>query len=156
MNKIFYFILCSLLLLSCKHELENPSWEVDMIVPLAHTEITISDIEEESNTPIHTSLNTDSLVSLVYSSELLQTKYDSLLNIHSTSDEKNFRIDSVQFDDVEIEYLTTIGSVIDQLGPLGPALYPDGSMREIPALPNIIQNDSINVDASNSFSTISH
>ena len=91
---------------------------------------------------------------MVYSTELLQTEYESLLNINSTSVEKNFRIDSVQFEDVEIEYFTTIGSVIDQLGPLGSALYPDGSMREIPALPNIIQNDSINIDASNYFQTM--
>ena len=113
---------------------------------LQNAEVNISDIIKESNTPILTSLNSDSLVSLVYSTELLQTEYESLLNINSTSVEKNFRIDSVQFEDVEIEYFTTIGSVIDQLGPLGSALYPDGSMREIPALPNIIQNDSINID----------
>ena len=154
MKKFLFFSFLTFILFSCKHDLENPNWEVDMIVPIANAEVNISDIINESNTPILTSLNSDSLVSLVYSTELLQTEYESLLNINSTSVEKNFRIDSVQFEDVEIEYFTTIGSVIDQLGPLGSALYPDGSMREIPALPNIIQNDSINIDASNYFQTM--
>ena len=154
MKKFLFFSFLTFILFSCKHDLENPNWEVDMIVPIANAEVNISDIIKESNTPILTSLNSDSLVSLVYSTELLQTEYESLLNINSTSVEKNFRIDSVQFEDVEIEYFTTIGSVIDQLGPLGSALYPDGSMREIPALPNIIQNDSINIDASNYFQTM--
>ena len=77
----------------------------------------------------------------------------NLLNIFSTSDKKKFRIDSVQFDDVEIEYNTTIGSVINQLGPLGSRIYPDGSI-EIPSSNSIIQNDSIEIDASNYFQTM--
>ena len=61
-----------------------------MIVPIAVAEVNISDIIKESNTPILSSLNSDSLVSLVYSTELLQTEYESLLNINSTSVEKKF------------------------------------------------------------------
>ena len=106
-EEIFIFHFSYFILFSCKnHDLENPNWEVDMIVHV-NAEVNISDIIKESNTPILTSLNSDSLVSLVYSTELLQTEYDSLLNINSTSVEKNFRIDSVQFEDVEIEYFTT-------------------------------------------------
>ncbi|MBT6808432.1 MAG: hypothetical protein HOA52_02965, partial [Flavobacteriales bacterium] len=44
MNKTIYFILFTILFLSCKHELENPTWEVDMIVPIAHGELSINNI----------------------------------------------------------------------------------------------------------------
>ena len=152
MKKIFYFVV--IILVSCKHDLEKPTWELDMIVPIAFAEMNITDIINESNSDINTSLNSDSLISLVYSSDILKSNYDNLLNIESTTDVKMFRIDSVKFDDVEMEYLTTIGSVIDELGPLGQALYPDGSLRDIPSLPNIIQNDSLEIDASDYFETM--
>ena len=154
MKKFLSIIIIYSVFLSCKHDLENPTWDVDMIVPIAKAEININDIVEEGNNQVNTNHTDENLVSLVYTNNILTSEYDSLLNIFSTSDKKKFRIDSVQFDDVEIEYNTTIGSVINQLGPLGSAIYPDGSMREIPALPGIIQNDSIEIDASNYFQTM--
>ena len=154
MKKFLSIIIIYSVFFSCKHDLENPTWDVDMIVPIAKAEININDIVEEGNNQVNTNYTDDNLVSLVYTNNILTSEYDSLLNIFSTSDKKKFRIDSVQFDDVEIEYNTTIGSVINQLGPLGSAIYPDGSMREIPALPGIIQNDSIEIDASNYFQTM--
>ena len=154
MKKFLSIIIIYSVFFSCKHDLENPTWDVDMIVPIANAEININDIVEEGNNQVNTNYTDENLVSLVYTNNILTSEYDSLLNIFSTSDKKKFRIDSVQFDDVEIEYNTTIGSVINQLGPLGSAIYPDGSMREIPALPGIIQNDSIEIDASNYFQTM--
>ena len=154
MKKFLSVIIIYSVFFSCKHDLENPTWDVDMIVPIANAEININDIVEMGNNQVNTNYTDENLVSLVYTNNILTSEYDSLLNIFSTSDKKKFRIDSVQFDDVEIEYNTTIGSVINQLGPLGSAIYPDGSMREIPALPGIIQNDSIEIDASNYFQTM--
>ena len=154
MKKFLSIIIIYSVFFSCKHDLENPTWDVDMIVPIAKAEININDIVEVGNNQVNTNYTNENLVSLVYTNNILTSEYDSLLNIFSTSDKKKFRIDSVQFDDVEIEYNTTIGSVINQLGPLGSAIYPDGSMREIPALPGIIQNDSIEIDASNYFQTM--
>ena len=153
MKKFFYLSILTILLLSCKHDLENPSWEVDMIVPIAHAELNIYNLIEQDDNNISVQTRNDSLVSLVYSSNILQTHYDSLLDIRSTSEEKIFRIDSVQFDDVIIEHNTTIGSVISQI-PFGNTLFPDGSQRDIPAIPGVIQNDSIDVDASEYFQTM--
>ena len=132
MKKFLSIIIIYSVFYSCKHDLENPTWDVDMIVPIANAEININDIVEMGNNQVNTNYTDENLVSLVYTNNILTSEYDSLLNIFSTSDKKKFRIDSVQFDDVEIEYNTTIGSVINQLGPLGSAIYPDGSMREIP------------------------
>ena len=153
MTKSFYLSILTILLLACKHDLENPRWEVDMIVPIAHSELSIYDLVQQDDNNISIDTRNDSLVSLVYSSNILQTNYDSLLDIKSTTEEKRFRIDSVQFDDVVIEHKTTIGSVISQI-PFGNTLFPDGSQRDIPAILGVIQNDSIDIDASEYFQTM--
>ena len=35
MRKLLYVVICTILLYSCKHELESPTWETEMIVPIA-------------------------------------------------------------------------------------------------------------------------
>ena len=49
MKRIFFLISVTLLLTACKHELENPTWDVEMIVPLAHTKMNINNIISDSN-----------------------------------------------------------------------------------------------------------
>ena len=49
MRKLLYIVICTILLYSCKHELESPTWEIDMIVPIAHAEMNISDMIIEAN-----------------------------------------------------------------------------------------------------------
>ena len=154
MKKTVYITLLSIFIFSCKHDFEKPTWEVDMITPIAHSEMSISDLINQNETMIEHQIGTDSLVSLVYSADLLQTNYDNLLDIQSTTNEKMFRIDSVKFDDVVIEHNITIGSIITELGVLGPILYPDGQDRDIPAMPGVVQNDTIDIDASEYFETM--
>jgi hypothetical protein len=154
MKKTVYITLLSIFIFSCKHDLEKPTWEVDMITPIAHSEMSISDLINQNETIVDQQIGSDSLVSLVYSADLLQTNYDNLLDIQSTTNEKMFRIDSVKFDDVVIEHNITIGSIITELGVLGPILYPDGQDRDIPAMPGVVQNDTIDIDASEYFETM--
>ena len=154
MKKTVYITLLSIFIFSCKHDLEKPTWEVDMITPIAHSEMSISDLINQNETIVDQQIGSDSLVSLVYSADLLQTNYDNLLDIQSTTNEKMFRIDSVKFDDVVIEHNITIGSIITELGVLGPILYPDGQDRDIPAMLGVVQNDTIDIDASEYFETM--
>ena len=154
MKKTVYITLLSIFIFSCKHDLEKPTWEVDIITPIAHSELSISDLINQNETIVDQQIGSDSLVSLVYSADLLQTNYDNLLDIQSTTNEKMFRIDSVKFDDVVIEHNITIGSIITELGVLGPILYPDGQDRDIPAMPGVVQNDTIDIDASEYFETM--
>ena len=49
MKKFLSLSILTILLLSCKHDLENLSWEVDMIVPIAHSNMNISDMITEVN-----------------------------------------------------------------------------------------------------------
>ena len=44
MKKFLSIIIIYSFFFSCKHDLENPTWDVDMIVPIANAEININDI----------------------------------------------------------------------------------------------------------------
>jgi hypothetical protein len=151
MNKIILLTLCTLLFFSCKHELESPTWDVDMIVPLVHSQMNIDNMLADSNLNIVE--NEEGYISLIYQEDLLNINYDSLIKLETKSEEKSIRIDSVNFNDVVIEQIITIGSVITEL-PFGTILFPDGSQREIPAMAGIVQNDSIPIDASDYFQTM--
>ena len=151
MNKILLIVGTILLLFACKHELEQPTWDVDMIVPITYTSLNINNIIPDSTTIINE--DTEGFISLVYQESLLNVDYDSLLLLETTSEETTIKIDSVDFDDVVIEHVITIGSVINEI-PLGTWAFPDGSQRDIPAMPGIIQNDTINIDASEYFETM--
>ena len=151
MNKIILLTLCTLLFFSCKHEIENPTWDVDMIIPLVHSQMNIDNMISDSNLNIVE--NEEGYISLIYEQDLLNINYDSLITLETNSEEKSIRIDSVNFNDVVIEQIITIGSVINEL-PLGTFLFPDGSQREIPAMAGIVQNDTIPIDASEYFETM--
>ena len=71
MKRLCYFLLFIITFSCCKHELESPTWETDMIVPLANLEMTITDLIQNSNNEININLSNDSLVSLIFSSEIL-------------------------------------------------------------------------------------
>ena len=129
MKKILFIFFISLIAVSCKHEIEKPTWDVDMITPIAYTNLNIDNIIPDSDTII--SVGDEGLISLVYQQSLLDVNYDSLLILETTSEETSIRIDSVDFDDVVIEHNITIGSVINEI-PLGTFAFPDGSQRDIP------------------------
>lgn len=151
MNKALLITLTTLLFFACKHDLEKPTWDVDMIAPLMHTNLTINDLIPDSNLLINE--DEQGFISLVYEQNFIDVNYDSLLHINSTTDEKTIKIDSVKFDDVVIEQVTTLGSIISDL-PGGTLFFPNGSQRDIPAMVGVIQNDTILIDASEYFETM--
>ena len=51
-NKINFYI-CILLFSACKHELEKPTWDVDLLVPLIHSEMSINDMLSDSTITIN-------------------------------------------------------------------------------------------------------
>ena len=151
MNKITLLTLCALLFFACKHELEKPTWDVDMIIPLVHSQMNIDNMLSDSN--LNVVENEDGYVSLIYEQDLLNINYDDLITLETKSEEKSIRIDSVNFNDVVIEQIITIGSVINEL-PLGTTVFPDVSQRDIPAIAGIVKNDTISIDASEYFETM--
>jgi len=151
MKKILFITLTTLLFFACKHDLEKPTWDVDVIVPIAHSNMTINNLLPDLE--LNITEDNNGFITLVYEESLLNVNYDSLLLLETTSEETTIKIDSVDFNDVVIEHIITIGSVINEI-PFGNILFPDGSQRDIPAMPGVIQNDTINIDASEYFETM--
>ena len=60
-----YFVISS----SCKHELETPSWDVDIITPIVSTQVTIDQINIEDSL-LEIQSNDSGLVSLVFENNL--------------------------------------------------------------------------------------
>ena len=98
MRKLLYIIICSTLLYSCKHELESPTWETEMIVPITHAEMNIADmITEVDSANISSSIDSDSLVSLIFSQEIMDMNFDTLVKIDAITDEQTHTLDSASF-----------------------------------------------------------
>ena len=53
MKKTLLFVLTTLLFIACKHELEKPTWDVDMITPISNTSLNINNIITDSTTIIN-------------------------------------------------------------------------------------------------------
>ena len=151
MKNILLISLTILLLFACKHELERPTWDVDMIVPLVHSQMNINDMLPDSNLNIIE--NEEGFVSLVFQQEFIDMNLDTLIKIDAIADEQTHTLDSASFADVVIADTATIGESIIEI-PFGTILLPDGSTNSIPAIANVANEDTINIDASEYFETM--
>ena len=151
MKNILLISLTTLLLFACKHELERPTWDVDMIVPLVHSQMNINDMLSDSNLNIIE--NEEGFVSLVFQQEFIDMNLDTLIKIDAIADEQTHTLDSASFNDVVITDTATIGETIIDI-PFGTLLFPDGSSNSIPAIANVANEDTINIDASEYFETM--
>ena len=75
MKNILLLSLATLLFFACKHELERPTWDVDMIIPLAHTKMNINDMLSDSNLIINE--DEEGFISLVFQQEFIDMNLDS-------------------------------------------------------------------------------
>ena len=151
MKNFLLVLLTILMFFSCKHELENPNWDVDLIIPVATSEISIENLFNDSNISI---VNDNvGLINLIYKNDLVNINLDTLVNLKIRTNEESTTLDSVSFKDVTISDSITIGSVINDV-PFGPILFPNGSNTSIPSIPSIAQNDTTLIDASEYFETM--
>ena len=98
-NKIFFFI-CIFLFSACKHELERPTWDVDLLVPLIHSQMSINDMLSDSAITINE--DEDGFITLVFQEDFIDFEFDTLVNIQARTDEKSTTLDSIVFDDVTV------------------------------------------------------
>ena len=149
-KKILLFTVASIIFFSCKHDLEKPTWEVNMMSPIAHSEMSIENMISDSTSTL---TNEEGLIALIFEMDLMDMSFDSLIKIDAITDEQTHTLDSASFADVVIADTATIGEAINEI-PLGTILLPDGSTNSIPAMPGIANGDTINIDASEYFETM--
>ena len=150
-NKIFFLLLIVFIVSSCKKELELPTWDVDLIFPIANTKIDIYNIVNDSSITLEEDNN--SLVSLVFEQDLISLDIDSFININEIVGETSTKLDSLKFSRIVIRDTTTLGNLLNDL-PFGTTLFPNGSSTTIPYLQSIISNDTVIIDASDYFETM--
>ena len=149
MKKLLLFTLTSILLLACKHELEKPTWDVDMIVPIAHSEMDINNLLTDSNASAI--IDDNNFITLIYEQNFIDMNYDSLILIDARAGEKTEKLDSVIFADVVIADTATLGEAISEI-PFGNQLFPNGSTQTIST--SIPFSDTLTVNASEYFETM--
>ena len=153
MKKSIVFIILSIIIISsCKHELETPSWDVDLITPIANTNISIDKIIIEDSL-IEIQSDDTGLVSLFFKNNIEKINFDSLVNIDKMVPGATERLDSINFDNIHISDTITLGELISTI-PMGSLLFPNGGSTTIPYLPNVISSDTFNVNASDYFETM--
>ncbi|MFL2573456.1 MAG: hypothetical protein ACJ0P8_03340 [Flavobacteriales bacterium] len=153
MNKLYLIFIFSILIFSsCKHELETPSWDIDLITPIANSNVSIDQIVIEDSL-VEIQSNDSGLVSLFYQSNLEDIDFDSLINIDMIVPGKTERLDSINFPNISISDTISLGELVSTI-PLGSILFPNGSNASIPFLPNVINADTFNVNASDYFETM--
>ena len=98
MKKTLIILITTLMLFSCKHELERPNWDVDMIFPLAKTEMTITNMLSDSSVSIME--NNEGFINLIYEESFIDIDLDTFITIDAIADEQTHTLDSSSFDDV--------------------------------------------------------
>ena len=151
MKNILLISLTILLLFACKHELERPTWDVDMIVPLVHSQMNINDMLSDSNLNIVE--NEEGFVSLVFQQEFIDMNLDTLIKIDAIADEQTHTLDSASFNDVVIADTATIGETINR-NTIWHITFTRWKYNSIPAIANVANEDTINIDASEYFETM--
>ena len=151
MKKKSLLVLLIAFILSCQHEIERPNWDIDLIIPIAHTKMNINNIISDSSISVNE--DASGFISLVLQEEFLNVNFDTLIKIDAIADEQTHTLDSASFEDVVISDTATIGETINEIPGLS-FLLPDGTTATIPDIPNIAQNDTINIDASEYFETM--
>ena len=75
--KSFILIAVFLIFYSCKHEIESPSWTVDVVAPIAKTELKLTDLLKDSDVDLDTNSNDELL--LVYRLNPIDTNLNDLI-----------------------------------------------------------------------------
>jgi hypothetical protein len=76
-----YLFLLLLLTFSCIKDVKRPQWDVDVLFPIAHTSLNITNLIPDSLV----SVKNDSSLSLVYNSDVFSVNFDSLFKIPDTT-----------------------------------------------------------------------
>ena len=148
MKNIILVSLVSILLFACKHELERPNWDLDIIIPLAYSQMSINDMLSDSN--LNVVENEEGFISLVFQQEFIDMNLDTLIKIDAIADEQTHTLDSASFNDVIIADTASLGDALTEAG----LPIPNGISISIPSFPNLINEDTINIDASEYFETM--
>ena len=139
-------IITLIIFSSCQHDLEKPSWEIDVTSPLIHTKIDINNILIDSNISIGN--KPDSSIILIYNYPISKIELEEELRIEEQFYYKS-KLDSLNLVDVSTSYKMTLNELFASQG--WPCL--NGLTIPIPPINNIA-GDTVSVNANEYFETM--
>ena len=107
------FIALLLIASSCKHEIESPSWTVDVVAPIAKTELKLTDLLKDSDVDLDTNSNDELL--LVYRLNPIDTNLNDLIadgDLGFTQTEI-MSIPEFEIPDININFEASLGEIIE-------------------------------------------
>lgn len=104
---LFLFVI---LLISCKKDKIKPSWDSNMLFPLAFSTISINDILADSIKHI----NSDSSISLIYQSDLAYITLDTIAKIPDSSFEYNLSLNKFTLNPFNFNYRVSMGDIANK------------------------------------------
>ena len=110
--KSILFIAVLLIVYSCKHEIESPSWTVDVVTPIAKTELKLTDLLKDSNVDLDTNSNDELL--LVYRLNPIDTNLNDLIadgDLGFTQTEI-ISIPEFEIPKIDINFEASLGAII--------------------------------------------
>ncbi len=110
--KSILFIAVLLIVYSCKHEIESPSWTVDVVAPIAKTELKLTDLLKDSDVDLDTNSNDELL--LVYRLNPIDTNLNDLIadgDLGFTQTEI-MSIPEFEIPDININFEASLGAII--------------------------------------------
>lgn len=110
MKKIFVFLLFLFFLLGCKKEDLKPSWDTDMLLPLAFSDLTIQQLITDSICKI----NTDSSISLVYQTDLASLILDTIVKIPDTNYQYAVSLNKIALNPYNFNYRVSMGDIANK------------------------------------------
>ncbi len=105
--KYFVYFVILLLLFSCQKEDIKPSWDADILLPLAFTNLNIDNLLPDSLYQ----LNNDQTVSLVYQSKLPHFVLDTLIQLKDTSFYYSASLNNLSLSTLSYNYRVSMGSI---------------------------------------------
>jgi hypothetical protein len=150
MRKLLFIALTSLLLIACVKD-KKTSWNTDLLAPMVQSDLTISDLLNNSDVVE----NPDSTLKLVYSAELYSITADSLIQFPDTVFEFGASLLSLELPNDTVTYVLTLGQIARAQGGLIEffILANHNDSMTIPALSGLSSGD-IEIDMGSFFESI--
>ena len=106
------FLFMVVFFFSCKHEIETPYWTLDIVAPIAKTELKLTDLLKDSNVDLDTNTNDELL--LVYKMNSIDTNLNDFISTDDLSFQNSDIITIPEFEipDVSLEFEASLGQII--------------------------------------------
>ncbi len=109
------FLFLFLFLTSCRHDMDKPRWETNIMAPIANSSLSISNLIADSL--LHT--NSDNSLTLVYQNTIYNLAIDTLFKMPDTTLSSSYKLSALTIGEREVTKSVTLGDMGRQNAQIG-------------------------------------